>query len=139
MSRENVEVVRAIYDRVLAKGRLTEAVSDVIPELFDPEIEVQQMEGFMGTAGTFHGYEGLRRSTLELLRVFDDFHIVPERHFEAGDSVVTFARGRGRGRSSGVEVDTLVGHLWQLRAGRVVRLVVYPTPNEALEAVGLQE
>ncbi len=140
MSRENVEIVRQIYDRVLAKGRPTDpATLERVQELFDPDVELQQMDDVIGTTDTFRGYEGLVNATRELIAAFEELHIVPEQHFEAGDSVVTIARGRGRGRGSGIEVDMRVGHLWVLRAGRVVRWVVYASPDEALEAAGLSD
>jgi ketosteroid isomerase-like protein len=140
MSQENVEVVQAIYKDLLAPGRVTDPANlGRFQELFDPGVELQQLDGFLGTTGTFRGYEGLLSATREQVAVWDDFHIIAEQHFEAGDSVVTAARGRGRGRGSGVEVDMRVGHLWVLRAGRVVRWVVYASADEALEAVGLRE
>ncbi|HVS29578.1 MAG TPA: nuclear transport factor 2 family protein [Solirubrobacteraceae bacterium] len=140
MSQENVSAVQAIYDGVLARGRLSDpATVGLLEKFFDPDVELQQMQGVIGTTGTFRGYEGLLNSARELLAAFEDFRIVPEQHFDEGDSVVTIARGRGTGRRSGVEVDMRVGHLWVLRAGRVLRWVVYATPDEALEAVGLRD
>jgi len=44
-----------------------------------------------------------------------------------------------RGKASGVEVDARGGHVWTLRAGRVVRWQVFGTKQEALEAAGLRE
>jgi ketosteroid isomerase-like protein len=140
MSRENVETVQAIYDAFLARGRLSDAATlALLEKFFDPDVELQQMQDVIGTSGTFRGYEGLRNSARELVAEFKDFHVVAERHFDAGESVVTVARGRARGRASGAEVDMRVGHLWVLRDRRVLRWVVYATPEEALEAVGLRE
>ena len=110
-----------------------------VQELFDPDVELQQMEDVVGTTGPFRGYEGMLRSRQEIFAEFADMYFVPEQHFEVDDSVVTIARAFGIGRRSGVEMDMRVGHLWVLRAGRVVRWVVYATPAEALEAVGLRE
>ena len=138
MSQENVEVVQAIYQSVLAEGRDAPSYEQ-LEQLFAPDIELQQMDGVLGTTGTFRGFEGLFRAREELVSVFDDFYIVAEQHFEDGDNVVTVARGRGTGRGSGVAVDMRVGHLWTLRAGRVVRWVVYTDPSDALKAVGLRE
>ncbi len=140
MSQKNVEVVQAIYERVLAKGRSSDpALVGYVQELFDPDVEVQQMQDIVGTTGTFRGYEGLLQSAREVFAAFADIHFVPEQHFDVDDSVVTITRIRGTGRVTGVEVDMRIGHLWVLGAGRVVRWVVYATPAEALEAVGLRE
>jgi hypothetical protein len=43
------------------------------------------------------------------------------------------------GRASGAPAEISVGHLFELRAGRIVRWVLYPKPEDALEAVGLSE
>jgi hypothetical protein len=61
------------------------------------------------------------------------------RSSQLGDGVVTDVRVYVTGQGSGAASDIRVGHLWVLRAGRVVRWVVYRRLEEALEAVGLRE
>ena len=43
----------------------------------------------------------------------------------------------GRGRGSGVEMDNRIAWVWTYRDDKVVRVVGYEEPAEALEAVGL--
>jgi hypothetical protein len=45
-----------------------------ILEFFDPAVELRQSASLLGTAGTFHGYDGLARSARELFETFRDFH-----------------------------------------------------------------
>ncbi len=147
MSQENVEIVEKFYetmgeafDRAGEGQTVEEFVSARHREgLADPDIELRQMEALAGTAGVFRGYEGLYKAMLELTEVFSDLRFFPVRHVEADDLVVTRVRIEGKGLESGIVVDTLVGHVWTLRSGRVLRYVVYPTPAEALAAVGLSE
>ena len=44
----------------------------------------------------------------------------------------------GRGKGSGVDVDTPGAHLWTVKDGRAVRMVVFSDRERALEAAGLQ-
>jgi ketosteroid isomerase-like protein len=57
----------------------------------------------------------------------------------APDTVVYTARMRERGRASGVEVTTRIALVWKLREGKIIRLTVYQTSDEALKAAGLAE
>jgi ketosteroid isomerase-like protein len=62
-----------------------------------------------------------------------------EELIDAGDSVVTAIRYRGRGRVSGVEVDDLWFEVHTFRDGRCVSKVDYRERAEALAAAGLSE
>jgi ketosteroid isomerase-like protein len=57
---------------------------------------------------------------------FESFQITPERILDAGDRIVADCRLSGLGRSSGVAVENLPTHIWTLRAGKAVRLEVFP-------------
>ena len=43
----------------------------------------------------------------------------------------------GRGRTSGLEVQTEESHLWMLQDGRIVRMQMFLDRGEALAAAGL--
>jgi ketosteroid isomerase-like protein len=146
MSRENVEIVRRVYEawnRYAGTG-FEEAASNpevvaLVGELFDPDVEVQQLADIPGTGGTFRGYEGLLASAGELMADLDDIQFTLGENFEVGELVVFAVTASGKGRTSQVPAEMRLGHLWELRDGRVVRWVVYPTADAALEAVGLGE
>jgi ketosteroid isomerase-like protein len=108
-------------------------------QFFDPGVEIQQSASFLGTEGTFHGYDGLARSAREAFEVFRDLHWVPTRLIDAGDHVVATVEARGYGRKSDVEVNERVAHVWTLRGGRIVAWHVYMDMSQALEAAGLPE
>jgi hypothetical protein len=46
---------------------------------------------------------------------------------------------RERGRASEVETSTRRGGIWRIREGKIVRVVWFPSAEEALEAAGLRE
>jgi len=63
-----------------------------------------------------------------------------EEVLDAGaDQVITVLSAQGRGLASGIEVEHHPAGVATLREGKVVRVVWFPTREEALEAVGLSE
>jgi hypothetical protein len=64
---------------------------------------------------------------------------VPLEYVGAGERIVVPTRVTGRGSGSGVVVDAEGVTLWELERGKVVRLTLYETREEALQAAGLQE
>ena len=68
----------------------------------------------------------------------DEFRVSPEEVVESADRVAVIVRIRARGKSSGVEVENRVGHVYTVRDGRAIRLETYASPLAALEAVGVR-
>src|SRR4051794_20460402 len=140
MSEENVEVVRLLYERVLASGKMEDpATAEVVPEFFDPGIELRQMSGFVDTAGDFEGYRGIADSARELVRSFASVGFVPEETSVFGDQVAAMALVTGTGRRSGATFEKRVGHLFTLKDHRVVRWEVFDDPADAFRAAGSPE
>ena len=137
MSQENVETIARLYDEFLAKPERVASCEQLA--FFDPAVEVHQSDSLLGTKGTFHGHEGLRRAAREVFEVFSDAHWVPTRLVEAGDQVVATVEFRAIGKEGGVRVTETVAHVWRLNRGRIIAWHVYFDPAEALEAVGLRE
>jgi uncharacterized protein len=52
---------------------------------------------------------------------FDDFRVEPERVVERGNQLVAVVRQTGTGRSSGLQVETRLAHLWTVADGKAVR------------------
>jgi len=137
MSQENVATITRLYDEFLSRP---ERVFDPgIFQFFDPAVELRQSASFLGTEGTFHGYDGLARSAREVFETFRDLHWVPIRLIASGDQVVAIFEARGYGKHSGVAVNVRGGHVWTLRGGRIVAWHIYMDPTQALEAAGLSE
>ena len=132
MSQENVEVLRRSYEAWNRGDR------DAAFEFLEPEFELQLPEGGMNV-GSFPGREGATKLFEDYLEVFDSFRMEPEEFFEADDRIVVFVRTPARGKGSGVEVEFRPAHLWTMRAGKAVRLEVFPERQKALEAVGLSD
>ena len=54
-------------------------------------------------------------------------------------NVVVILNQRGRSKATGIPVDMRFAQLWTLRDGQGVRMQLYASVEEALEAVGLRE
>jgi len=139
MSQENVEVALRLYDALNGGVAVDEMTDELLAVVFDPAIEMQQLSSLAGTTGRFHGYEGLRDAQRELEEALTDNRWEPLEHVANGDRVGFAVKASGRGRASGVRVERPVGHLFELRGGRISRWIVYPAPEQALEAAGLSE
>ena len=125
MSRENVELVRRIYD---AWDR-EESARDFIAadmEYVNPSYAVEP--------GTRHG-----RKSLGVVRgTYEDFEIEVERIIDAGDETVVLAHFTASGSGSGVPVAGEHGYVWTVRNGLAVRFQWFQSHREALEAAGLE-
>ena len=135
MSQENVEIVRELYE-AFNRGEL-----DAYLWMLDPDFVWQGPQEIPDLAGTYRGAEGVRRYLSELMEVFNDYRMVPEEFIDAGgEQVLVLAREGGRGKGSGIAVQTNpTGHLWTIRDGRPARLESYWERTNALRAVGLAE
>jgi ketosteroid isomerase-like protein len=134
MSQENVEIVRGAYavpfggEEWLAR---VEALVDADCEIEDrtlPEV-----------APGLKGPTAARAVAAQMLGTFEDVSYEAEDLVDLDDRVLVRVRGSGRGKGSGIRIDGTLGHLWTLRAGKVVRLDVYATWQEAVEAAGPRE
>ena len=132
MSRENVEIVRAGYERWMSNG-----TPDF--EYLDDEIEWRGPKEFPDLAEPHFGHEGVAQYIAKINEALDDYRMVPEEFIDAGgDRVLVFSREGGRGKGSGAEVMTHpTAHLWTLRDGKAIRMQSYWERPDALEAAGL--
>jgi ketosteroid isomerase-like protein len=134
VSRENVEIVRALFGR-MARGEL------VADDMIDPNIEHVRI-GFdgVGLSGEWRGADGLWAAVLDVVRVFDAVRFEGEQFIEFdSDGVFVRARHRGVGRISGAPFAQETAHVFKLQDGRIVRWEVYADVAAARKAAGLIE
>jgi ketosteroid isomerase-like protein len=131
VSRENVEVVRQVYEAAARRdsaGVLALYDADVM--LDDTRLELPD-----DRSGVYHGHEGLRQFFRGWHEAWDHVEYDYDELIDAGgENVVAVVTRRARGRSSGAEVEMRVALVWAVRAGKVVRVVWFPTRDEALRA-----
>ena len=131
MSRENVDALRPIYDE-WGRGNFTPMF-----DVYADDMEWGWSAEFPGLAGVYRDPAERNARLHEWLSPWEHWTCEAEEYVEHGDHVVVLARYRGRGKGSGVEVDTRGAHVWTLRNGRVVRLEVFANRARALESLGL--
>jgi ketosteroid isomerase-like protein len=128
MSQENVETLRS----AVASGPAG------LLEILDEQVEWDYVGAFP-EAVTYHGPEQVGQFLSAWARGFDDFGFEADEIVDAGDSVMVYLHQWGRGRGSGVEVDSRTWQVFTFRDGKVVHCRGYETKAEALEAAGLSE
>jgi len=133
MSTESVELIRRGYE-AFNRGDLDAAVAT-----FDPEIEWVGPQILPDAPSAYRGHDGVRTFWAAWAEVFEQFWVEIEEMIDAGDQIVAIVRVHGRGRDSGVDVETpSFPHVWTVRDGRPVRMEMMQSRREALEAVGLE-
>ena len=119
MSRENVEIVRGLYEAFARRDN--ESPFDV----FDPEIE-WEVRGFVATgmAGSYRGHEGVRTFWRRWLEAWSELDFDYEIVDLGGDRVAGLVtRQRNHGRASGIWVEQEpYAQIWTLRDGKVVHM-----------------
>ena len=136
MSRENVEIIRRLFDAVARRD------SETVLSLYDPEVEFdgarhRWAEIAEGPA-VVHGHEGIREWSRLYYGAWEDLEDEIEEVVDAGDQVVTIVTTRARGRASGIEVEWKrnVG-VWTIRDGRITRVAWYRDLDEAMREAGI--
>jgi len=132
MSQEDVNLARRGYE-ALARGDM-----EAVLELIDPDVEVEVHTGRPDLPETdvLRGHAGFLENLRQLDEVFEDVEVTPEEFIEVGEKLVVPIYTAGRGRASGIRVENRVTHIWTIRAGKATRFQVFPTTEQALEALG---
>jgi ketosteroid isomerase-like protein len=129
MSQENVDKVEAF---MAAYNRRD---FDTAVESFHPEVEwvlpaLQQADSCRGPEEIKRFWEGIDET-------FDELRLDPQESVDAGDRVATRLRHHGRGKGSGLELDTELYHqVVTFRDGVMVRIEYFSDWDEALRAAG---
>ena len=124
------ELVRRVLD---THNTDPDGLLDAFEDLFSPDFEFRPI-----TVGTervrYRGRDGVEHYYRQRAEVFGggELHI---RTLEAlGEAVVVHARSTARGRASGATVEEDISLVYWHRDGRLVRLQVYRSHQDALEA-----
>ena len=125
MSQENVEAVRRAWEASTRRD------NKAVFGLYDPEVEIHDV--FYDRI--YRGLDGVRDYFRDWVSTFDAWGAEVEEWIDAGDYVIAVLRGK----RSGVPVEQRESHVWTLREGKLRRLRIYASKDEALKAVGLAE
>ena len=133
MSQENVEVVQRVV-RSWAEQDIEAALEDV-----DRDATLDWSNSDAPDRGVYTGHAAWRAFLQERDAALGERRFVDSEVIPAADTVVLCARIREQGRVSGATVESRGAAVWTLRGGKVTRLTLYQSRDEALKAVGLEE
>ena len=132
MSQENVEIVLRGVDA------MNRGDAEAFNAVCDPRFEMH-LAGALGEPVRYLGADGVFEFFRDMSETWVEWGFEVERTRDLDDQVLIIGRQRGRGRISGVEVDSPRACVIAVRDGAVTDLRYFMEPAEALEAVGLEE
>ena len=129
MSQRDVEIVRFMIETWEAED--FGAVRDV----FDPEVEVVDLQSVMGMKERGRGPEEFRRMAAQWTEIFDDWRVEVHEVLDAGPgAVLAEVTFHGVGRDSGAAVHTRQFEVYRLMDDRIVEVRVgFRSRQEALD------
>lgn len=130
MSR-NVDALRPVYAE-WGRGNFRRRF-----DVYASDMEWGWSDEFPGLHGIAHEEGEISARLREWLSPWEHWRVEAEDYVAAGEFVVVLCRYSGRGKGSGIEVDTEGAHLWTLRNGRAVRLEIFSSRERALKAAGV--
>jgi ketosteroid isomerase-like protein len=129
MSQENVEIMRRGYEQFKATGEIR-AHADLVWDVSNLGWPDQQV---------YSGPEGAMQFNAEWAAAWDDWELEPKDYVDAGECVVVIVDQRGRSKATGIPVEMRFAQVWTLRDRQAIRMQLYASVDEALQAVGLSE
>src|SRR5262245_30144648 len=135
MSEENVEICKRVYGFLGSHDPA--AAIEAMLEYADPEVVLESAVVSGAEGREYRGYAGLRAWATDAEAAFGRLRTTFEEFRDLDDRVLMFGHVIGRGRESGVVVESQIAFLATLRAGRIVHAKGFLDRNQALEAAGL--
>ena len=136
--RETVQIalVRAAYQFIedIQEDRRHD-FDDAYLEWFDERFELLPPPTYPEGAQVLRGRAGLKRWIAITKEIWDEWRLMAERFFVAGDQVVVLVRVIAQGHVIGVRLDRETAHIWDIADGRVTRCEVFLDRSEALRTV----
>lgn len=125
----NLALVQALYEAFAARDR------DRILEIFDPEIEWIQNEGFPG-GGRHVGAETVLNDVFAKFRTeWEVWQAVVDRWLDAGEAIVALGKYRSLHKTTGRSMNAAFAHVYWVRDGRIVRFEQYTDTLKVAEAM----
>src|SRR5688572_17360159 len=103
---------------------------DALSELIDPSFEIEDRimpEGAVESRGA----DALVANAAQVREVFGNIRWTPQEVRELGDRLLLRIRVEGAAQHTGLPIDDDIGHLYTLENGKVIRLVIFRTWEEA--------
>ena len=142
MSRENVDLVKALYPRPdtdicalfrdeHAFARMLEALGPLLTDDFE------SVAVFPGETRTYPGLDGFRKNWLDWLEPWATYRTSIDELIDAGDRVLLLLRDHGRREDMDAEVEIIGASIATIREGKLARWEDYTDRAAARQAAGL--
>lgn len=132
MSEQNVELV------LRGVAAMNRADPEAFNALCDPQFEMRLI-GAVGEPVRYVGADGVRQFFRDMSESWATWGFEVAHARDLDQRVLITGKQRGRGRVSGVEVDSPRACVVAVRGGAVTELRYFTDPADALKAVGLDE
>ena len=87
--------------------------------------------------GVYPGRAGITEWFSSFIEAWEEFSWTPQEFIELDDDrMIVVNRLRMRGKGSGVDVEATGAQLWTFRDGKPIRIKVFQSRSDALEAAG---
>jgi ketosteroid isomerase-like protein len=111
---------------------------DALVELAHPELEFLPVTANLTTGGVpYRGHDGLARYMGDVARVWPELRLFPDEFRDGASEGCVVVLGRVVARGGGMILDRPTGWVFAMRDEKIVRLRVYGSHEEAVEAAGL--
>jgi len=124
-----VQVVRRAWEYEMFGRGGEDAVADFAPDFVMNPVEENPS----------YGRAAIRANFQRFASVWDNLQVNAEEFIDAGDHVFVAAHFRGRGRASGITVETRFYEVYALLDRKIVRVDEFTQRDEALKAAGLRD
>jgi hypothetical protein len=115
----NLEIVKRLYTA------FRERDTNTIVELFDPEIEWIQNEGFPG-GGRHVGSDAVINDVFAKFgHDWETWQVFVDEWLDAGDAIIALGEYRGIHKSTGKSMKAAFAHVYTLKNSRIVRFQQY--------------
>ena len=126
MASGNIDLIRPIYDE-WGRGNWRTNF-----DVYDPEMEWGWSSEFLGLGGVCKDQRDPNPRLRAWLKGWEFWRAEANEFHEVGDYVVVLATYHGRGKESGVDIEQLGAHVFEVRDDKVVRLEIFATRERAI-------
>jgi uncharacterized protein len=132
MSKENVELVRGIYD-AFAAGDVPAVLGAM-----SPDMEWNEAENFpLADGNPYVGHDAILQGVFaRLAGEWDGFAAVPEEIVDGGDTVIAFGRYLGTCKATGKPIRAQMVHVWRIADGKARSFQQYTDTLQVARATG---
>jgi ketosteroid isomerase-like protein len=133
MSQENVELVETTWS-AFQRGDV-----GFMRQTCRPDVVIAQPPEVPDTK-TYTGHDGVKEAVEDWPKQWEDFRFEVLEIIDVSKSqVVSVTRHHGRGASSGIKMDAIVAYVHTISGGKLARLEMFFSKEQALEATSGSE